>query len=83
LLQVVQICCSFYFSQLFKYHVDNRDLTADRMKPTSSAGAQGAFRVKVARKFAPPANLPGKGPAEEVGMKWQTSNRIYTFSTAN
>jgi hypothetical protein len=23
--------------------------------------------LKVARKFAPPANLPGKGPAEEVG----------------
>jgi hypothetical protein len=22
--------------------------------------------LKVARKFAPPANLPGKGPAEEV-----------------
>ena len=24
--------------------------------------------LKVARKFTPPANLPGKGPAEEVGL---------------
>jgi hypothetical protein len=23
----------------------------------------------MARKFAPPANLPGKGPAEEVALK--------------
>jgi hypothetical protein len=34
--------------------------------------------LKVARKFARPANLPGKGPAEEVGATLQQYQKQQT-----
>ena len=54
-------------------------------RTTHSAWVRGSGRpfvfrftfLKVARKFAPPANLPGKGPAEEVAQRLQKGHTLY------